>query len=160
MLYFDGITTPLGRLHIVASDEAVLRIYFPGEKVAEHVERMPKHPIISLAKIQLSEYFAGQRRKFDLPLSLEGSEFQIRVWKTIAKVPYGKTITYGEEAKKIRKPDAVRAVGTANGRNPIPIIIPCHRIVPKGGGLGGYSGGVSRKKLLLKLEQHYLGQKK
>ncbi len=155
MLYFDGITTPIGRLHIVASDEAILRIYFPGEKITEHVERAPKHEIIALAKIQLAEYFAGERRKFDLPLALLGTEFQIRVWKTIAKIPYGKTITYADEAKKLRKPDAVRAVGTANGKNPIPIIIPCHRIVPKGGGFGGYSGGVNRKKLLIKLEQHY-----
>ncbi len=160
MLYFDGITTPLGRLHIVVSDEAIVRIYFPGEKWTERYERTPKHELIVLAKTQLAEYFAGERRKFDLPLLLQGSEFQIKVWKTIAKIPYGKTITYADEAKKMRKPDAVRAVGTANGKNPIPIIIPCHRIIPKGGGLGGYSGGVSRKKLLLKLEQHYLGIKK
>jgi methylated-DNA-[protein]-cysteine S-methyltransferase len=160
MLYFDGITTPLGRLHIVVSDEAIVRIYFPGEKWTERYERTPRHELIVLAKTQLAEYFAGERRKFDLPLLLQGSEFQIKVWKTIAKIPYGKTITYADEAKKMRKPDAVRAVGTANGKNPIPIIIPCHRIIPKGGGLGGYSGGVSRKKLLLKLEQHYLGIKK
>lgn len=155
MLYFDGITTPIGRLHIVASDDAIVHIYFPGEKWSVHVERASKNEIIALAKTQLAEYFAGERRKFDLPLALEGTEFQIKTWKTIAKIPYGKTITYAEEAKKMRKPDAVRAVGTANGKNPIPIIIPCHRIVPKSGGLGGYSGGVNRKKLLLKLEQHY-----
>jgi methylated-DNA-[protein]-cysteine S-methyltransferase len=160
MLYFDGITTPLGRLHIVVSDEAIVRIYFPGEKWTERYERTPRHELIVLAKTQLAEYFAGERRKFDLPLLPQGSEFQIKVWKTIAKIPYGKTITYADEAKKMRKPDAVRAVGTANGKNPIPIIIPCHRIIPNGGGLGGYSGGVSRKKLLLKLEQHYLGIKK
>ena len=160
MHYFDGITTPIGRLHVVVSDDALVHIYFPGEKWSEHYERAPKHELITLAKIQLAEYFAGERRIFDLPLALEGTEFQLKVWKTIAKIPYGKTISYADEARKIRKPDAVRAVGTANGKNPIPIIIPCHRVVPKGGGLGGYSGGTQRKKLLLKLEQHHLGQKK
>ncbi len=160
MYYFDGMTTPMGRLHIVVSDDALLHIYFPGEKIREHCERAPKHELIQLVKTQLAEYFAGERRIFDLPLFLLGTDFQLRTWKVIAKIPYGKTITYAEEAKKIRKPDAVRAVGTANSKNPIPIIIPCHRIVPKSGGLGGYSGGIGRKKLLLKLEKHHLGLKK
>jgi methylated-DNA-[protein]-cysteine S-methyltransferase len=160
MYYFDGMTTPLGRLHIVVSDDALIHIHFPGEKWPPHYERAPKHELILLVKTQLAEYFAGVRRIFDIPLFLEGTEFQLKTWKVIAKIPYGKTITYAEEAKKMRKPHAVRAVGTANGKNPIPIIIPCHRVVPKQGGLGGYSGGVSRKKLLLKLEQHHLGKTK
>lgn len=157
MLYFDGITTPVGRLHIVVSNDALVRIYFPGEKITVHYERAPKHRLITRTKIQLAEYFAGTRRIFDIPTAPAGSEFQLKTWKVIAKIPYGKTWSYADEAIKLKAPRAVRAVASANGKNPIPIIIPCHRIVPKSGGVGGYSGGTGRKKLLLKLEQHYLG---
>lgn len=156
MHYFDGINTPIGRLHIVATDDAIVRIYFPNEKWNERFERLPEHKLIARTKQQLAEYFSGGRRKFDLPLAPSGTVFQRRVWNALTKIPYGKTVTYAEEAKRLRKPSAVRAVGGANGHNPIPIIIPCHRVVQSGGGLGGYSGGVHRKKLLLKLEQHYL----
>lgn len=160
MYYFDGITTPVGRLHIVVSDSALVRIYFPGEKITAHYERTAKHPLIVRTKIQLAEYFSGARRIFDIPVAPSGTDFQLKTWKVIAKIPYGKTWSYADEAKKMKLPAAVRAVATANGKNPIPIIIPCHRIIPKSGGVGGYSGGTGRKKLLLKLEQHYLRKEK
>ncbi len=155
MYYFDGMNTPLGRLHIVVTRDALLRIYFPSDKWNQRYERAPKHAMILRVKTQLAEYFSGERRMFDIPLSPEGTEFQKKVWATLRKISYGKTISYADEAKRAGKSTAVRAVGTANSKNPIPIIIPCHRVVPKAGGLGGYSGGVQRKKLLLKLEQHY-----
>ncbi len=156
MYYFDGVSTPIGRLHIVVSDAALHRIYFPGESWTEHYERDAKHPLITLTKTQLAEYFSGQRRIFDIPLDPEGSEFQKKVWNVLRKIPYGTTLNYAEEAKRAGKAAAARAVGSANGKNPIPIIIPCHRVVPKSGGLGGYSGGEHRKALLIKLERHYL----
>lgn len=157
MYYSDAITTPLGKLHVIVTDDALVRVLFPGDKASVHHERDPKHPLLIEVKTQLAEYFSGERRIFDLPLFVEGTPFQQKTWKVLLKIPYGKTINYAEEAKKLRQPEAVRAVGTANGKNPIPIIIPCHRVVPKSGGLGGYSGGAHRKNLLLKLEQHHLG---
>ncbi len=156
MYYFDGVSTPLGRLHIVVSDSALHHIYFPGESWTEHYERDAKHPLIVLTKTQLAEYFSGERRIFDIPLDPEGSEFQKKVWNVLRKIPYGTTLNYAEEAKRAGNAAAARAVGSANGKNPIPIIVPCHRVVPKNGGLGGYSGGEHRKALLLKLERHYL----
>ncbi len=160
MFYSDDIATPLGRLHVVVTDDALVRVLFPGEKSSLRHERDPKHPLIIEVKTQLAEYFAGARRIFDLPLFVEGTPFQQKAWKVLLKIPYGKTITYADEAKRLRNADAVRAVGAANGKNPIPVIIPCHRVVPKSGGFGGYSGGEHRKKLLLKLEQHHLALKK
>jgi methylated-DNA-[protein]-cysteine S-methyltransferase len=160
MYYFDGLSTPIGRLHVVVTDKALLRVYFPGERIAERAERDGKHELILLVKTQLAEYFAGERRRFDIPLSLEGTDFQKKVWGVLKKISYGKTLTYAEEAKRLRRPSATRAVASANGKNPIPIIVPCHRVVPSGGGVGGYSGGSERKKLLLKLEQHYLANLK
>ena len=158
MNYFDGMTTPLGRLHIVVSDDAVLHIYFPGEKWKEKFIRNPNHPLIKESKKQLEEYFAGKRRKFELPLEAQGTPFQKSAWKVLTKIPYGKTITYSEEAIRLKNPLAVRAVGSANGRNPLPIIVPCHRIVAKGGGVGGYAGGLHRKSILLRLEQKYFAR--
>ena len=153
MNYFDGMSTPLGRLHIVVSDDAVLRIYFPNEQWTEEYIRRPKHPLILETKKQLAEYFKGERKSFDLPLSPVGTEFQKRAWKVLAKIPYGQTISYSDEAKRMKSPLSVRAVGSANGKNPLPIVIPCHRVVAKGGKLGGYSGGLHNKELLLTLEQ-------
>lgn len=153
MNYFDGMTTPIGRLHIVVSDKGVSRIFFPDEVWTEEFVRKPKHPLIVAAKVQLTEYFKGQRKTFDLPLDPEGTAFQKRAWNVLRTIPYGKTISYSEEAKRMKNPLAVRAVGSANGKNPLPIIVPCHRVVAKNGTLGGYSGGLSCKQFLLKLEQ-------
>jgi methylated-DNA-[protein]-cysteine S-methyltransferase len=101
---------------------------------------------------QLNEYFAGKRTEFDLPLELEGTEFQREVWTSLAEIPYGKTISYAELAMMVGRPSAFRAVGQANGANPIPIVLPCHRVVASGGGIGGYGGGLAMKRQLLSLE--------
>jgi methylated-DNA-[protein]-cysteine S-methyltransferase len=152
MNYFDGMSTPIGRIHIVVSDEALTHIYFPTDTWSEEYVRKPKHPLIVAAKKQLAEYFKGQRKTFDLPLDPEGTAFQKRAWNVLRKIPYGKTISYSEEAKRMKSPLSVRATGSANGKNPLPIIVPCHRVVAKNGALGGYSGGLSCKQFLLRLE--------
>jgi methylated-DNA-[protein]-cysteine S-methyltransferase len=109
--------------------------------------------IIAKARRQLDAYFAGKLRGFDLPLAPQGTEFQQRVWAALLKIPYGATRSYGQQAAAIGSPKAVRAVGLANGRNPIAIIIPCHRVIGANGSLTGYGGGMARKRLLLDLEQ-------
>ena len=101
---------------------------------------------------QLREYFAGKRRTFDIPLALQGTEFQLAVWNELLRVPYGDTITYAELARRIGRPSAIRAVGAANGANPIPVIVPCHRVIGSNGTLTGYGGGIERKQWLLALE--------
>ncbi len=109
--------------------------------------------VISLAKIQIDEYLAGIRKDFSVPILLIGTEFQKEVWTELLKIPYGATTSYLELAKKINRPKAVRAVGSANGANPIPIIVPCHRVINSNGNLGGYGGGLELKKYLLNLEK-------
>jgi methylated-DNA-[protein]-cysteine S-methyltransferase len=106
----------------------------------------------SVASVQLSEYFEGKRKTFELELAPEGTDFQKAVWDELTRVPYGSTLSYGELARRIGRADAVRAVGAANGANPIPIVIPCHRVVGSNGSLTGYGGGLDRKKWLLALE--------
>ena len=106
---------------------------------------------------QLAEYFTGRRNDFDIPLDLRGTPFQLRVWKQLLKIPYGKLRTYGQVARALRKPQATRAVGQAAGRNPIPILVPCHRVIGKGGSLVGFAGGITTKARLLRLEGHTLG---
>lgn len=106
---------------------------------------------------QLTEYFAGQRKQFDLSLSLSGTEFQVSVLRALQQIPYGETTSYGKIALQIGRPKAVRAVGAANGRNPIPIIVPCHRVIGKSGDLTGFGGGLSTKEALLRLEAEHSG---
>ncbi|HEX8984980.1 MAG TPA: methylated-DNA--[protein]-cysteine S-methyltransferase [Bryobacteraceae bacterium] len=110
------------------------------------------HPLIDEAVRQLEEYFARRRRRFDLPLDLRGTGFQTRVWKALLEIPYGETRSYGELASKLGMPGAARALGAANGSNPVAIVVPCHRVIGSGGRLTGYGGGLDRKKFLLDLE--------
>ena len=138
----------IGSLYLVASDQGLQGIYWKKQKV-----KLTKSKIIVQAMSELEEYFLGKRRVFDLPLDLIGTPFQKSVWKQLQKIPYGKTLSYKEIARKIRNPKAVRAVGTANARNPLCVIVPCHRVISADGSLGGYSGGVKKKKTLLNLEQ-------
>jgi methylated-DNA-[protein]-cysteine S-methyltransferase len=112
--------------------------------------------IVAEAERQLSEYFAGHRREFDLPLSASGTEFQVETWQALRTIPYGKTISYRELARRIDRPRAVRAVGTANGANPISIVVPCHRVIGSDGSLAGYGGGLDVKRRLLSLEGYLL----
>ena len=108
------------------------------------------------ARAQLGEYFEGRRTSFDVPLALDGTPFQLRVWRALLEIPYGETTSYGELARRIESPRAVRAVGLANGRNPVAVIVPCHRVIGADGTLTGYGGGLERKRLLLELESRLL----
>ena len=155
MYYSDTIITPIGKLHVTVSEKGVSRICFPGEHRGVREVRMPKHHLVLRSKRELKEYFLGKRKKFTLPLTMDGTVFQKNVWRALRTVPYGETVSYFEQARKVGKKNAVRAVGSANGRNPIPIIVPCHRVIAMSGGLGGYSGGLAIKKKLLALEQKF-----
>ena len=155
---FDGLSTPIGRIHLVASDDALVHLYLPNETWSERYTRKPSHPILLQAKKELREYFSGQRTTFSVPVFLEGTPFQQKAWKVLRGIPYGTTLTYAEEAREVGSPRAVRAVGSANGKNPIPIVIPCHRVIASNGGLGGYAGGLSCKRFLLALERPKKGE--
>lgn len=140
-----------GDIFICASDIGVTSLGWK-ERDIPLVSKTDKYPLISMAVTQLKEYFSGARKSFDLPLDLKGTEFQMKVWKELQRVPYGKTLTYKDIAAKVKSPKAVRAVGTANGKNPLCVIIPCHRIIGSNGKLSGYAWGIDLKEKLLKLE--------
>ena len=161
--YNTGIKE-LGTLGIGACEDKITDLFFEYEM--ENVKKNKNYiiketPLIKKAAFQLFEYLNGKRKEFDLPLLKNGTDFQISVWNELLKIPYGETISYSDEAKIIGKDKAVRAVGSANGKNSIPIIIPCHRVVSKDGSLGGYSGGeggnkgIEIKKYLLELEKKF-----
>jgi methylated-DNA-[protein]-cysteine S-methyltransferase len=155
--------TPIGVLTIEASEDAVTHIALPTKR-ADHgpasAGRRPSVPQgagpfpapLAAAITQLEEYFAGRRRNFDLPLELDGTDFQRSVWRELGEIPYGETVSYAELAIMVGRPQAYRAVGQANGANPIPIVLPCHRVLASGGGIGGYGGGLVMKRQLLTLE--------
>ena len=142
--------SPVGKLEIKDNGKAITKISFGGE---EKNNACSPSPLIKQAITQLEEYFDGKRQAFDLPISLSGTDFQKKVWKALCEIPYGKTQSYIEIAAKIGNPKAYRAVGTANNKNPIVIVIPCHRVIGKNGDLTGYAGGIDKKLLLIKLEQ-------
>jgi methylated-DNA-[protein]-cysteine S-methyltransferase len=138
-------------LYIEAGERGIRRVLF-AKPPEVRSDPDAAYPPIREATRQLAEYFAGARRAFDLPLDLRGTPFQLRVWEALLRIPYGETRTYGQLAAQIGHPGAARAVGAANGANPVAIIVPCHRVVASGGGLGGYGGGLDRKEFLLGLE--------
>ena len=144
-------TSPVGILEIKTDDQAITDLALL--KNVPVVRETSTHPLIKKTCIQLDEYFAGKRQAFDLPLSPKGTDFQQTVWKQLQEIPYGQTISYSRLAKAIRHPKACRAVGSANGKNPIAIIIPCHRVIAADGGWGGYASGLEIKKQLLALEK-------
>lgn len=149
MHFLRTISTPIGRLLAVADENAVICLDFADDDMQdEHSES----PLLLKLEDELNEYFALKRKEFTLPLSPDGTEFQKGVWDTLLKIPYGSTVSYAEEAKMLGSPKAVRAVANANGKNPIAILIPCHRVISSNGTLGGYTGGVWRKEFLLSLE--------
>lgn len=156
---YTYLETPIGTLLIAGDAEAVRRIDFPkgGKKSSpgEGWTESARGPVGQAMK-QLREYFAGKRADFDLPLAPEGTEFQRTVWRNLQDIPYGETISYGELAKRVGNPKASRAVGAANGQNPIPIVIPCHRVIGANGKLTGFGGGLPTKEVLLGLEAKQL----
>ena len=149
--YQAQLDSPIGVLTLVASDEGLRQILW--EDQAEDATPAETHPILAAASAQLAEYFAGDRVEFDLPLDLIGTDFQKAAWLALADVPYGETSSYGEQAERIGRTGAFRAIGAANGKNPIPIVLPCHRIVGADGSLTGFAGGLAMKQRLLALEQ-------
>lgn len=147
---------PLGTLVLEGDGRRLARVRLPGEEMpaagrdarARIRDAAPFAAVIA----QLDEYFAGERRKFDLPLAPQGTPFQLRVWRELRKIPYGRTITYATLAHRAGNDAACRAVGAANGRNPLPIIVPCHRVIGSDGSLTGFGGGIAAKQRLLELE--------
>jgi methylated-DNA-[protein]-cysteine S-methyltransferase len=149
------LDSPIGPLLIAGDQEGVRHIHFPRQGKAAKPERgwiEARSGAVAEAVAQLREYFAGRRTEFDLPLAPRGTGFQLAVWGELRKIPYGQTISYGELARRIGNPKASRAVGSANGANQIPIVIPCHRVIASGGKLGGFGGGLPVKEALLALE--------
>jgi methylated-DNA-[protein]-cysteine S-methyltransferase len=142
--------SPLGPLTLIGGDRGLSAVRFPGGALGDEARRRPQ--AFQAAVSQLDDYFAGDRREFELELDLAGTPFQLRVWEALRAIPYGTTISYGELASTIARPDRVRAVGSAVGRTPIPIIVPCHRVIGADGSLTGYGGGLDRKRALLELE--------
>ncbi len=151
MQYQTSFSSPLGFLILKSEGQSVAEITFSDNDIQEQ----NSCEILENCKEQLQNYFLGKTIFFDLPLSPEGTEFQQKVWAELLKIPYGETITYMELAVRLGDAKAIRAVGTANGRNPIAIIIPCHRVIGAGNKLTGYAGGIWRKKILLELEMKY-----
>jgi len=154
-IFYTPFDSPIGRLYIFSTDKGICQIAVsvPTGKFKEIIEINSKSSLLKNCSRQLENYFNGKRKAFTIPLDfLEGTEFQKEVWKVLRKIPYGQTLTYKAVALKIRRPKACRAVGNAVGKNPVPIIIPCHRVVREGGRLGGFALGIKIKKKLLKLE--------
>jgi methylated-DNA-[protein]-cysteine S-methyltransferase len=153
-VYYCYLDTPIGELLLAGDTDALCMIGFPKGSMrrAPDPDWIFNEKPLAEACRQLSEYFDGQRREFELPVKLDGTEFQVNVLRALQRIPYGDTVTYGEIAKRIGRPRAVRAVGAANGRNPIPIVIPCHRVIGSTGDLTGFGGGLDTKEALLRLE--------
>jgi methylated-DNA-[protein]-cysteine S-methyltransferase len=157
-IYYSEIESPLGSLFVQGDGESVTGLYLPQHKGWSGLDDSWKRSDEPFREVrdQLADYFAGERQQFDLPIRPAGTPFQQQVWEALTQIPFGATMTYSELAERVGKPFASRAVGAANGRNPISIIVPCHRVIGANGKLTGYAGGVERKKWLLELERSVL----
>ena len=156
-LSYMYLASPVGQLKLVANEQALVAVLWENEnpkrvRLAELLEEA-QHPVLLETARQLNEYFAGQRRQFDLLLDFEGTDFQQKVWQALLSIPFGETRSYKQIAEQIGNPKAVRAVGAANGKNPISIIAPCHRVIGASGKLVGFAGGLENKDILLKIER-------
>ena len=147
MTHTTIIASPIGPLTLTERDGALARLSFGAHGPCDSPT-----PLLARATAQLNEYFAGERRAFDLPLAPTGTDFQLACWRALAEIPYGETRSYGQQADRIGKPDRARAVGAANGANPIAIVLPCHRVIGADGSLVGFGGGLETKRRLLDLE--------
>lgn len=161
-LYYSTWLSPIGPLTLVASERGLIVLEFGVARVSDPGTRVqyPRHTVLvesdekfSPYRHELEEYFAGELRNFTVPLDLRGTDFQMRCWRALLKIPYGETRTYAEQARAVGQPKAFRAVGMANHDNPIAIIVPCHRVIASDGKLGGYGGGLPLKQKLLDLER-------
>ena len=145
------LDTPIGRLVLESDGDVLIGVRLPNERRQGRRDVDDVPPVLKETASQLDEYFAGERTEFELPMELDGTAFQREVWTELTRIPYGETISYGELARRVGRPNGPRAVGQANGRNPIPIIVPCHRVLASNG-IGGYGGGLRVKRALLELE--------
>lgn len=156
-LNFTTTLSPVGTLTLVASDAGLVAILWendrPGRVKLGAMAEAPDHPVLAETARQLRDYFDGRRTSFDLPLDFRGTDFQKRVWAALLTIPFGETRSYGAIARQIGRPNASRAVGAANGRNPISIVAPCHRVIGTNGALTGFAGGLAAKQLLLGIER-------
>ncbi len=150
MTYQRTMKSPIGTLTLTATDSGISEVHF--EAGATRSKKNDTHPLLQKCEKELTEYFAGKRKEFTVPLDLQGTDFQKKAWHALLAIPYGETRSYKQQASKIKNGDAVRAVGAANGRNPVAIIVPCHRVIASNGHLHGYAGGLKIKQFLLQLE--------
>lgn len=156
-LFYTFMDSPVGRLKLVASDKGLAAVLWendsPRRVPLTDLKEDANHPVLRKAEQQLREYFAGKRRSFSLPLDMQGTPFQKDVWQALLDIPFGETRSYGELARLLGRPSASRAVGAANGRNPLSIVVPCHRVIGTSGKLTGFAGGIETKAHLLDLER-------
>ncbi|HEY3866142.1 MAG TPA: methylated-DNA--[protein]-cysteine S-methyltransferase [Solirubrobacteraceae bacterium] len=154
-IFFTKMASPIGELLLVGDGETLSGLYMQDGRKPKRIDSAWHESAAPFAdvKTQLQEYFAGTRTTFAIPLAPEGAPFERLVWRALEEIPYGETVSYGEIARRVGQPGAARAVGTANGRNPIAVIVPCHRVIGADGSLTGYGGGLERKRLLLELER-------
>jgi methylated-DNA-[protein]-cysteine S-methyltransferase len=156
MLFYKHMVSPIGRLTLVADSAALVAVLWPNDRPSriklDEMQEHHQHPVLREATRQLVEYFRGKRTEFDLPFRLRGTVFQKRVWQQLRHIPYGQTRSYGQLARAIGNGSASRAVGLANSKNPLSIIVPCHRVIGASGSLTGFAGGLENKARLLELE--------
>ena len=167
-VFYQTLETPIGKLLVASSFRGICRIGFPSEAASDqaawfhrHFSVVPEESVegfLARAMEQLNQYFEGQEKAFDVPLDLRGTPFQIRVWQKLLEIPYGATVSYGGVARAIGNPQASQAVGAAVGKNPVPIVVPCHRVIGYNGSLVGFGGGLPTKEKLLKLEGVPVGE--
>jgi methylated-DNA-[protein]-cysteine S-methyltransferase len=150
-----SIPSPLGALRLVATDRALVGVFYAQHRPAPAADgrEVDEHPLLDDAAGELRDYFQGSRTRFSVPMTLRGTDFQRAVWRALGEIPFGETRSYGDLARALGRPGAARAVGMANARNPLSILIPCHRVVATGGGLSGYAGGQAAKRWLLQHER-------
>ena len=161
MLHYTTHPTPVGELTLVASDHGLRAVVWPKSSlkragVGGRPQRNPDHSILKTTTMQLDEYFVGERTAFDIPLDIEGTRFQVAAWRSLANIPFGTTTTYGRQAAGLGIPTAARAIGAANGANPVCIVLPCHRVIGSDGSLTGFGGGLPVKQWLLDHEARVL----
>jgi len=151
-MWMTSVASPIGELQAFATDVGLRAIALPGSRAPARAERAGENDVLARVRRQLIEYFDGTRRDFDVPLDLIGTPFQRLAWQALRAIPFGETRTYREQAVAIGRPGAARAVGAANARNPVPVIVPCHRVIGADGSLTGFAGGLARKRALLEHE--------
>ena len=152
-MIYSELETEMGSIYILEEKGKITGLTYDKEEIGDIEQRSSS--LLEKAERQLTEYFEGRRKNFDLPIELKGTDFQVKVWKALKKIPYGETKSYQEIAEEVASPKAFRAVGNANNKNPISIIIPCHRVIGKSGKLAGYGGGLDKKEYLLNLEKQF-----